>query len=112
MIKNSSDLPEDVGTVFVTNVPGAPFQLLGRRHDGELYVGSLIFPGPGRDVCEDTREIAIEMKGIEVVTGREAEQLIVDMYRTKSPSWLAEQQKRAAEHHAARAADVASSSTH
>jgi hypothetical protein len=42
-IRYTSELPEEVGTVFVTNVPGAPFQVLGRRGPTrELFVGSLV----------------------------------------------------------------------
>ena len=41
----SSLLPDDEGTVFVTNVPGAPFQVLGRRgKTGELFVGRTFEP--------------------------------------------------------------------
>src|SRR5262249_23989354 len=40
-VRFSHELPDDVGTVFVTAVLGAPFQLLGRRDpaNGELCVG-------------------------------------------------------------------------
>jgi hypothetical protein len=42
-IRPTSELPDDEGVVFVTDVPGAPFQVLGRRGPtGELFVGSII----------------------------------------------------------------------
>jgi hypothetical protein len=75
VIRNSNELPDDVGTVFVTRVLGAPFQALGRRApSGELYVGSNLFPTPGRrDQFDDIPE------WVEVVTGREAEDLLAEL---------------------------------
>ena len=40
--KPTSELPHDEGTVYVTAVPDAPFQILGRRaNNGEFYVGHI-----------------------------------------------------------------------
>jgi hypothetical protein len=69
----SSALPDDEGTAFVTNVPGAPFQVLGRRgKTGELFVGRTF--EPGGDFKEKTSKA--HEAGFEVVTGPEAERLI------------------------------------
>ena len=76
----SSQLPDDEGTVFVTNVPGAPFQVLGRRgKTGELFVGGTF--EPGGDFKEKISEA--HERGIEVVTGPEAERLIRGVRRCR-----------------------------
>jgi hypothetical protein len=47
--RSSSELPDDKGTVFITNVPDAPFQIIGRRGPtGELFVGRLTIPREDR----------------------------------------------------------------
>jgi hypothetical protein len=44
-VRPSSELADDEGTVFVTNVVGAPFQILGRRGPtGKLFVGRVFTP--------------------------------------------------------------------
>jgi hypothetical protein len=85
-IRSSSELPDDVGRVFVTNVLGAPLQILGRRDPvtGELCFGSAIFPRPGAPK-HDTF-VADLPADVEVVTGPEAERLILAVHR-----WLTEQ---------------------
>ena len=64
------------GLIFVTYVPDAPFQILGRRApDGELCVGQKIFPlkeGGWRGFLRYVQDFG----GIEIVTGLEAENLI------------------------------------
>jgi hypothetical protein len=81
-IRPSSELPDDEGTVFVTDVPGAPFQVQGRRGPtGELFVGNPFHAG-----ASSMGELAQEYKAqtgceIEVVTGPEAERLIRGMQR-------------------------------
>jgi hypothetical protein len=74
----SSELPDDEGTVFVTNVPGAPFQVLGRRgKTGELFVGGMFEPdGDFKEKISKARE-----GDVEVVTGPEAERLIAGLQR-------------------------------
>ena len=68
----SSELPDDEGTVFITNVPEAPFQVLGRRGTGELFVGRTFEPnGDFKKKMSEAHE-----HGFEVVTGPEAERLI------------------------------------
>jgi hypothetical protein len=72
-IRSSRELPDDVGRVFVTNVPGAPLQVLGRRDPttGELCVGRVGLP----------RADVPSPPGIEVVTGPEAEELIAAVHQ-------------------------------
>jgi hypothetical protein len=86
-VRSSRELADDVGTVFMTAVPNAPLQLAGRRDpaNGELCVGSLMgapknAPWPPPDTPD----------WIEVVTGPEAERLILSMHR-----WLTEQAEAA-----------------
>jgi hypothetical protein len=71
-VRRSSDLPDDEGTVFVTNVADAPIQALGRRgNDGHLYVGSVYRRGPS---WSETAKAPPD--GVEVITGAEAEELL------------------------------------
>jgi hypothetical protein len=77
-VRWSSELPDDVGTVFVTAVPGAPIQLTG-RHDpanGELCVGSIMRPGKDAPWPPPVEELA----WVEIVTGPEAERLILSVH--------------------------------
>ena len=71
-IRSSSELPDDEGRVFVTYVPDAPFHVMGRRADsGELFVGAIV---PKEKItAENLRNAPVR---VEVVTGREAEDLI------------------------------------
>ena len=74
----SSELPDDEGPVFVTNVRGAPCQILGRRgKTGELFVGGTF------DVPSDFGQKISKAHehGVEVVTGPEAERLIAGVQR-------------------------------
>ena len=74
----SSELPDDEGTVFVTNVPGSSIQALGRRDPttGELCVYATI--RAQRDDAPPFDEACREpaRRGVEIVTGPEAEDLI------------------------------------
>ena len=71
-LKRSSQLPDDEGFVFVTWVPDAPFQIVGRRAlDGELCVGHILLPKEGGD----WRGL-LDVGGVEIITGLEAENLI------------------------------------
>jgi len=77
-VRFSRELPDDVGSVFVTAVPNAPIQLTGRRDpaNGELCVDSVLggptgAPWPPPDTPD----------WIEVVTGPEAERLILSVHR-------------------------------
>jgi hypothetical protein len=74
-LRSSSELPDDAGRVFITNVPDAPLQVLGRRDPatGELCVGSVVFPDRLPDVAPP--------RGVEVVTGPEAERLILAVHQ-------------------------------
>jgi hypothetical protein len=69
----SSELPDDEGAV-----PGAPFQVLGRRgKTGELFVGGTFEPdGDFKEKISEAHE-----HGVEIVTGPEAERLIRCMQR-------------------------------
>jgi hypothetical protein len=73
----SKDLSDDVGTVFVTNVAGAPLQLTGRRDpaNGELCVGLIV--GPGKDAPWPP---PVALAWVEIVTGPEAERLILSVH--------------------------------
>jgi hypothetical protein len=69
--RNTSELPDDEGRVFVTHAPYAPFQVMGRRADsGELFVRGKITK---QEPPEETRKV---FPGIEIITGPEAEELI------------------------------------
>ena len=70
-IRSSSELPDDEGRVFVTYMPDAPFHVMGRRADsGELFVTGIV---PKEKITTEHLEHVFR---IEVVTGREAEDLI------------------------------------
>ena len=76
-IRKSDELPDDVGTVFVTDVPGAAFQLLGRRGPtGELFVGSVIIPPDAEDHSAMSENIRQASPSLEIVSGAEAATLI------------------------------------
>jgi hypothetical protein len=72
--RKTSDLPTDEGTVFVTLVPNAAFQVLGRRADnGELCFGRMLLDPP-----QIIEELGKKFE-FEIVTGEEAEELIADL---------------------------------
>jgi len=77
-MRSSSELPAGVGTGFMTSVPNAPLQILGRRDpaNGELCPG-LIYMSTSKDKPWPPVEMPPE---IEVVTGPEAEQLILAVH--------------------------------
>jgi hypothetical protein len=79
-IRNSNELPDDVGRMFVTAVPNAPIQLLGRRdpETGELCVGWALGP-PRKDIPAPSGDDLPSY--IEVVTGPEAERFILAVHR-------------------------------
>src|SRR5262249_48918769 len=79
-IRNSNELPDDVGRMFVTAVPDAPIQLLGQRdpETGELCVGWALGP-PAKDIPAPSGNDLPSY--IEVVTGSEAERLILAVHR-------------------------------
>jgi hypothetical protein len=73
-VRSSSELPEDAGRVFITNVPDAPLQVMGRRDPttGELCVSRWRYRRPGDPDPDLSKAPAF----IEIVTGSEAEWLI------------------------------------
>jgi hypothetical protein len=76
-LRSSGELPDDIGRVFVTNVPNAPIQVMGRRDPatGELCAGSTILsPSPLKDMP------ASYLSDVEIVTGPEAERLILAVH--------------------------------
>jgi hypothetical protein len=84
--RSSSELPDNEGTVFVTAVPGAPFQIFGRRgkNDGGLYV-SAVCNEDAATVIERVRRVREDTgMSVEVVTGPEAEALINTMQKVKA----------------------------
>jgi hypothetical protein len=77
-MRSSSELPDDVGTVFVTAVPGSKFQVLGRRdpRNGELCAGSLMMaPLGASDLMPPELPTPFPP---EFVTGPEAERLVAE----------------------------------
>jgi hypothetical protein len=75
--RSSDELPDNEGTVFVTNVPDAPFQILGRRGPtGELFVDHLVIRG-----TISPEELARSPVKLEVVAGEEGQKLISDVAR-------------------------------
>ncbi len=85
--RSSDELPDDEGTVFVTNVPDAPFQIVGRRGPaGELFVGSLMHPPAGKTTLSP-EEVATAPH-VEVIAGHEAQKLISDVM-----NWLPKEAK-------------------
>ena len=76
-VRSSRDLPDDVGTLFVTDVRNAPFQIFGRRYNGELFVTTCRALEPGSRIVD---EIDDEILGaVEIVAGAEGEQLVEAM---------------------------------
>jgi hypothetical protein len=76
-IRRSSELPDDAGTVFLTMVPGAKFQAMGRRDPatGELCLGSIVMLCAGEELPPPP------FPRVEIVTGREAERLVAELVR-------------------------------
>jgi hypothetical protein len=74
------------GRTFATAVPNAPIQLVGSRDPktGELCVGAIV--GPPKDGDQRSIPDWSDVPEIEVVTGPEAELLILSMH-----GWLTEQ---------------------
>jgi len=84
--RSSDELPDDEGTVFVTNVPDAPFQIIGRRGPtGELFVGRIFTPRNG-GATMSSEELA--SAPAEVVDGEEGRKLISDVM-----NWLPKEAK-------------------
>jgi hypothetical protein len=75
-IRSSRELPDDAGRVFVTNVSNAPIQVMGRRDPatGELCVSGALPPN-----FEGLAELP---SYVEIVTGPEAERLILAVHRS------------------------------
>jgi len=73
--KATSELRDDEGREFITDVPGAPLQIVGRRGlTGDLHPDHFYCP-PSAAVAAEAADIARE-HGAEVVTGPEANDLI------------------------------------
>jgi hypothetical protein len=89
-LKETSELPDDEGTVYMTAVADAPFQIFGRRaRNGELYVGATFTPDEGHNAHECVLKGAEQCRAetgveIEVVTGLEAEKLIAAVVKAKA----------------------------
>jgi len=73
-LRFSTELPDDVGSLYATNVPGAPLQVLGRRDPAtnELCVTTYDTTPGGLDL--DATD------AVERVTGPEAERLILGVH--------------------------------
>jgi hypothetical protein len=78
-VRPTTELADDEGNLFVTDVPGAPFQVFGRRGStGELFVspqGVVEFRKPIKDFVAETGFAP------EIVTGPEAERLLAKVQR-------------------------------
>jgi hypothetical protein len=86
--RSSDELPDDEGTVFVTNVPDAPFQIIGRRGPtGELFVGRIFTPRNGGATMSSEELPSAPLKA-EVVDGEEGRKLISDVM-----NWLPKEAK-------------------
>jgi hypothetical protein len=77
-IRSTNELPADVGVEFITAVPDAPMQIRGRRDPvtGELFLGGISqlpqgVPWPPTELPQ----------GVEIVTGPEAESLVLSVHR-------------------------------
>jgi hypothetical protein len=79
-VKSTSELPDDVGTVFVAVSPGYPFVAIGRRHPDtrELYVGSMAGRKDGVEPANVVHELVNDLAELtpEIVEGQEAEELL------------------------------------
>jgi hypothetical protein len=75
-IRKGSEM-HDVGRRFLTNVPDAPFQIIGVRHpwSGKLHPR-------GRVLDPDRINRLTRSKDIEIVTGEEGERLILALIDT------------------------------
>ena len=79
-IRPSSELPDDEGTVFVTDVPNSPFQISTPRPTGELFAGTVFTTNASTRTIND--HPALQKRGagkVEIVTQTEAERLITGM---------------------------------
>jgi hypothetical protein len=81
-IRYSDDvLSPDEGKVFVTDVPGAKFQVVGRRHP---KTGELLLRGKVSDLKKLPNVIKAIGGSLEIVTGREAEDFLARVEADKS----------------------------
>jgi hypothetical protein len=83
-VRRSSELPADVGAVFVTAVPNMPLQVMGRRDPatGDLCVSKVIW------LSKDALWPLVDLPSwVETVTGPEAERLVLAVHYdyTKQP---------------------------
>ena len=79
-VRPTTELADDEGHLFVTDVPGAPLQVFGRRGPtGELFVSPLGVVAGFREPIEDF--VAETGFRPEIVTGPEAERLLAKVQR-------------------------------
>jgi len=65
----------DEGNIFLTKVSGAPFQVLGRRNSaGELVDCEITIPPT--DLKREAAYDDMRSRGVEILTGPEAERLV------------------------------------
>jgi hypothetical protein len=89
----SCELPDDEEEVFLTCVPEAPFQVLGRvgEHDGRLYIGSVVpRKTNARELSKQelATQLAAANMSIRLLDGPGAVELIADI-QTKRPDLVA-----------------------
>ena len=78
-VRRTTELPDDVGDVFLTDVPNAPFLIHGRRDptSGELFVHNRYEAKPDVSMADLVAEIKQQHDvEVEIVADEEAEQLI------------------------------------
>jgi hypothetical protein len=79
-VRPTTELADDEGHLFVTDVPGAPFQVFGRRGPtGELFVSPRgVVAGFSKPIEDFVAETGFAP---EIVTGPEAERLLAKVQR-------------------------------
>jgi hypothetical protein len=84
-IKTTNELPDGEGILFLTYVPGAPFQVLGRRCEttGELYLWSIII-----GTLDSLPKIQARF-GCELLKGNEAEDFLAAVAASDNPVYRA-----------------------
>jgi hypothetical protein len=80
-LRHSRELDDEEGRVFVTDVPGAPIIVQGRR---DPRTGDLCFSGTYEATEEARRKVATSSDWIEVVTGPEAEALVAAVIKMRA----------------------------
>jgi hypothetical protein len=85
-VRPSSELPDDVGTVFVAMSTAYSVVVLGRRGPtGELFVGRVSRPEDDLTLMQLADRVRRELPWVELVTGPEADQLLARVMAQWTP---------------------------